>query len=226
MSKLKKIFGNWRMIIFISFFILTLIAINPDPFNKGVAIRTVVFNSSAYAGQMHSAAPTDSPMLRERIVEVNRISVNSVVEFENVLDVTPKNTTMTIKTEKSTLGMLSTLLGLQRAERTYVMHYTSKENLGLKVYEAPKSNIILGLDLQGGTRVVLEPEVKLPKEDVDLLVENMKQRLDVFGLTDTVIRSSSDLAGNQFIIVEIAGASEEEVKDLLAKQGKFEAKIG
>jgi preprotein translocase subunit SecD len=34
------------------------------------------------------------------------------------------------------------------------------------------------------------------------------------------------LSGNQYILVEIAGASEQEVKDLLSKQGKFEAKIG
>jgi preprotein translocase subunit SecD len=40
------------------------------------------------------------------------------------------------------------------------------------------------------------------------------------------VRSASDLEGNQFIIVEVAGANEEEVQELLAKQGKFEAKIG
>ena len=36
----------------------------------------------------------------------------------------------------------------------------------------------------------------------------------------------NDLVGNQYIVVEIAGATEDEIKDLLAKQGKFEAKIG
>ncbi|MBU1704020.1 MAG: hypothetical protein KJ922_01520, partial [Nanoarchaeota archaeon] len=62
--------------------------------------------------------------------------------------------------------------------------------------------------------------------DMDTLIENMKERLNVYGLSDLVIRSAEDLSGNQFILVEIAGANEEEVKELLAKQGKFEAKIG
>jgi preprotein translocase subunit SecD len=34
---------------------------------------------------------------------------------------------------------------------------TSRVDLGLSVYNAPKSNIKTGLDLQGGTRVLLEP---------------------------------------------------------------------
>jgi len=35
-----------------------------------------------------------------------------------------------------------------------------------------------------------------------------------------------DSPGNLFILVEVAGANEEEVKDLISSQGKFEAKIG
>ncbi|MBI2652152.1 hypothetical protein HYX00_01690 [Candidatus Woesearchaeota archaeon] len=100
------------------------------------------------------------------------------------------------------------------------------EDLGLRVYEAPKTNIRKGLDLQGGTRVLLQPEVKLNPFDLSILIDNMKERLNVYGLSDIVIRDANDLVGNQYIVVEIAGATEEEIKDLLAKQGKFEAKIG
>jgi preprotein translocase subunit SecD len=103
--------------------------------------------------------------------------------------------------------------------------YHGMEPLGLSVYDAPKTNVRKGLDLQGGTRVILQPEEDLTAEEFDILISNMKQRLNVFGLSDLIIRKSGDLSGNQYIIVEIAGASEQEVKDLLAKQGKFEAKI-
>jgi preprotein translocase subunit SecD len=48
----------------------------------------------------------------------------------------------------------------------------------------------------------------------------------LFRSSDISVRSSTDLSGNQFVIVEIAGANEEEVKALLSQQGKFEAKIG
>lgn len=105
------------------------------------------------------------------------------------------------------------------------------EDLGFRVYEAPTTNIRKGLDLQGGTRVLLQPETKLSPYDIGILIDSMKERLNVYGLSDLVIRDANDLppplgTGSQYIIVEIAGATEEEVKDLLAKQGKFEAKIG
>ncbi|MBI2107776.1 hypothetical protein HYT54_01500 [Candidatus Woesearchaeota archaeon] len=100
------------------------------------------------------------------------------------------------------------------------------EDIGLGVFDAPQTNIRKGLDLQGGTRVVLQPEYRLSAFDMDILIENMKQRLNVYGLSDIVIRAAGDLDGNQYIVVEIAGATQEDIKDLLAKQGKFEAKIG
>ena len=100
------------------------------------------------------------------------------------------------------------------------------EDIGLRVYDAPATNIRKGLDLQGGTRVLLQPEVKLNPYDLGVLIDNMKERLNVYGLSDIVIRDAGDLSGNQYIVVEIAGATEEEIKDLLAMQGKFEAKIG
>ena len=99
------------------------------------------------------------------------------------------------------------------------------DDLGLRVYEAPTTNIKKGLDLQGGTRVLLQPETKQDEGSLELLLENMKERLNVYGLSDIIVRSAGDLSGNQYILVEMPGVNEEEVRDLLAKQGKFEAKI-
>jgi len=100
------------------------------------------------------------------------------------------------------------------------------EDLGITVYDAPTNNLRKGLDLQGGTRVLLEPERKLTNEETDLVIDVLKQRLNVFGLSDIIVREAKDLSGDQFILVEIAGANEKEVQELIAKQGKFEAKIG
>ena len=63
------------------------------------------------------------------------------------------------------------------------------------------------------------------------MVDSLKQRLNVYGLADVKVTLVTDRPGiigegTQYILVEIAGATEEEVKDLLSKQGKFEAKIG
>ncbi|MBN2111591.1 hypothetical protein JW707_00675 [Candidatus Woesearchaeota archaeon] len=99
------------------------------------------------------------------------------------------------------------------------------EPIGLTVYDAPKTNIRKGLDLQGGTRVLLQPEEEITDEEMDILIANMDERLNVYGLSDIVLRRSTDLSGNQYILVEVAGVNEAEVKELVSKQGKFEAKI-
>ncbi len=100
------------------------------------------------------------------------------------------------------------------------------KDLGLNVYDAPTTNIRKGLDLQGGTRVLLQPAEPITPDELSLLLENMKYRLNVFGLSDVVVRDAGDLSGNQYILVEVAGANEEEVKELMSRQGKFESKVG
>ncbi len=109
--------------------------------------------------------------------------------------------------------------------KTITKVYNDSIDLGIGVYNAPTTNIRKGLDLQGGTRVLLEPEKKISTDDMDIILSNIKQRLNVYGLSDIVVRTVADLSGNQYILVEIAGANEEEVKELISRQGKFEAKI-
>lgn len=100
------------------------------------------------------------------------------------------------------------------------------EDLGISVVNAPKTNLRKGLDLEGGTRVLLQPEEKVSGEDMAIIISNMKQRLNVFGLTDINVIEVTDLSKNKYILVEIAGRNVEEAKELLAQQGKFEGKIG
>ena len=210
-AKLRKMLTDLRIIILLVVIVFAIFAIYPNPFNKGVAIRSVARNSSAALAGIESPKPTSAPMSKERIVEINSKNVENVDDYYNILRSIPENRSVNIKTNR---GFYQVLSGKE------------PDDIGLSVYNAPKTNIRLGLDLQGGTRVLLQPEEELDREQMDALISNMKERLNVYGLSDIVVRSAGDLSGNQFILVEIAGASEEEVSDLLAKQGKFEAKIG
>lgn len=100
---------------------------------------------------------------------------------------------------------------------------------GISVGEAEKSNINKGLELQGGTRVLLNPiaeEGKITDQNIQDLIDVLSNRLNVYGVSDIKIRPANDLAGNKFVLVEIAGATREEVRELIAQQGKFEARIG
>ncbi len=106
--------------------------------------------------------------------------------------------------------------------------YLTRGKPELTVGEARKSNLKEGLELSGGTRVLLEPKSDQPITDKDIsdLIRVMNNRLNVYGLADLKIRAANDLSGKKYVLVEVGGASAEEVKDLIGQQGKFEAKIG
>ena len=185
---------------------------------------------------------------------MNNIEINNAQEYHNFITNLKPNRTVYIKTNRRDYSLITqplvnitTLNELEEKiisitnssnhtiNKTIMVNKTLTEvigtkELGLTVYDSPKTNLKKGLELQGGTRVLLEPENKLSPEDTEFLIDNMKRRLNVFGLTDIVIKQVNELpepfgSGKQFILVEIAGANEEEVKELLGKQGKFEAKI-
>jgi len=92
---------------------------------------------------------------------------------------------------------------------------------------AQTSNIQKGLDLQGGTRVLIRPisEEDVTDQDISDLIKVLSNRLNVYGLADIMIRSAKDWEGNKFVLIEIAGVTSAEVRELIGKQGKFEAKI-
>ena len=205
--KIKKLITNWRVILLAVFIVFSLIAIHPT-LSKGVAIRSILTNSSASIAGIPQPKPNVQPVARERIIAINNRPIDNVEDYYKYMSEIPFNKSIQIKTTKGAYKL------------------TTSEDIGLRVYEAPKTNIRKGLDLQGGTRVLLQPEVKLNQFDIGVLIDNMKERLNVYGLSDIVIRDANDLVGNQYIVVEIAGATEEEIKDLLAKQGKFEARVG
>ncbi|MBW2966241.1 MMPL family transporter [Candidatus Woesearchaeota archaeon] len=255
MSKIKKIFTHWRVIIALVAIVLAIVAIHPNTFVKGVTIRAVAVNSSASIAGIESPKPTASPMSRERIISMNNIPIETLEDYYEFISTLKSNRTVHVKTNKKlyklvTKAEIETII-LNETEtkeiveeifdeelnetvnktKTITVNKTKSkilgmEDIGLSVYDAPKTNIRKGLDLQGGTRVLLQPEKELEQDEMSMLISNMQYRLNVYGLSDIVVREAGDLSGNQYVLVEIAGAKEEEVKDLLAKQGKFEATIG
>src|SRR3989338_7149046 len=214
MGKMKQIFTQWRVIILLLFIVFAIFAIQPQFSSEGVAIRSVDFNSSAANAGIENPSAKITPVAKERILSVNGKVINSLIEYSNIVDSLPVNKTVKVETNQQ----IYTLIILYSED--------GRVDLGIKVVEAATSNLRKGLDLEGGTRVLLQPAEQLSKEDLNTVVDTLKERLNVYGLGDVLVTSASDLAGQDFILVEIAGATEQEVKDLLSKQCKFEAKIG
>jgi preprotein translocase subunit SecD len=144
------------------------------------------------------------------LLEINEQEIETYEEYEEILDTLIPKQTIKINTDKAEYA------------------YLSREVPDLTVGEAAKSNLILGLDLQGGTRVLLQPisEEEITDQDIDDLINVLENRLNVYGLSDIKIRAAEDWAGNRFVLVELAGTTEEEVQELISQQGFFEAKVG
>ena len=145
-----------------------------------------------------------------KILSINNNPINSAEELTEISKKLFDEKTFILKTDQNEYPMLIT------------------RPPGTVVGEAKKSNINKGLELEGGTRVLLKPvsDQEITDQNIQDLIDVLSNRLNVYGVSDIKIRSANDLAGNKFALIEIAGATREEVRELIAKQGKFEARIG
>ncbi len=100
-----------------------------------------------------------------------------------------------------------------------------KEGLGVFVEEPSLTRLKLGMDLTGGTRVLLSVSENITQMDsaIEQTIATLQRRINIYGLKEAKI-TGVDSNDGRFIQIEIAG-SYSEVEDLLSKQGRFEAKI-
>lgn len=210
----------WILVVVLA---MSIIFINPG-FSEGVSIRSVNPDSAA---SLASPQPIENPQgnvkprSREQIREINGIPISTVEEYFEITNSLQPNQTVTITTNKDTYFLQTRpLIDNETGEVVGV------ENLGLVVETRPTTNIRQGLDIAGGTRVLLEPQGEVTNEELDIIITNIGQRLNVFGVGDVTVRSSRDLFGSPFIIVEIGGVTGDEITELLSQQGVFEATIG
>jgi len=145
--------------------------------------------------------------LNETVESINSQTISNISEFNAIRDQLDQKIKLTIITNKGT--------------RILFASYPE-----FTVSEVPKTRLKAGLDLAGGAKALVQPERKLTQSELADLITVSKERLNVYGISDIAIRAASDLSGNTYMIVEVAGASPAELQDLIGKQGKFEAKIG
>ena len=200
-----------RYIVLIIFLVLSFVAINPQFDTEGVAIRNIDRGSAAALAGIEAPDNAVAPTQREVIQEVNGNPVTDRASYLELINDLEANQSFTMRTDQ----------GAYRLEAPA----ENPSDIGVVIYDVPSNNIRKGLDLSGGTRVILQPESAISPEDLELVMDNIGERLNVFGLSDIIVRSSRDLAGNDFIVVEIAGANKQEVRELLGSQGFFEARI-
>ncbi|MFH1294819.1 MAG: hypothetical protein ABIH90_02660 [Candidatus Aenigmatarchaeota archaeon] len=101
-------------------------------------------------------------------------------------------------------------------------NFVVNDSLGIDVAEMERTNLELGLDLQGGTRIVLKPVTNASAETVQQVISVLQTRANVYGLKEINFFPVS--AGNDYYVeIEAAGVGSDVVENLLSKQGTFEA---
>jgi len=180
--------------------------------NQTISVKTVT-RSSCFIFACLSNIENDYRVTVQPEYKITDLNETEIIEISEPFFNETLNKTVNITTTIEQPKILKELIGVA--------------DIGLSVYEAPKNNLKRGLDLQGGTRVLLKTEEKASADEMELILDNIKQRLNVYGLTDIIVREVSGFTSTeQYILVEIAGINSEEIRDLISQQGKFEAKIG
>ncbi len=216
--KIRKIFRDFRVILLLVMLLLAIISINPRPWNKGVVILAVEKDSPAWLAGIRAPTEDVRPLSRERILEINGEPIKNVEDYYRIEQNLPYNVTVMIKTNKNVYTLKYVWKNTTRSNIT-------KKGLGIIVTNAPKNNIRKGLDLVGGIRVLLAPSENASREDILTAVDIIRQRMNVYGLSDVSV-TYTEVGNNYYILLEIPGATEEQVRKLISTQGKFEAKIG
>ena len=194
-----------RIWILIIFLIISLISIVNFPalFQKGVEIKSIDQNSSAFTSGLK---PGDI------ITSVNNQPVENLADYSKEINLLFKDKNESVKVVINT--------------KNDQFVFFSDSVPQISVSELKKTKLQAGLDLQGGARALVKPEEQLTKDQMQDLIAVSSQRLNVYGISDVSIRQANDLSGNNYMLVEIAGATPKDLENLIAKQGKFDAKIG
>ncbi len=265
MVKLLKL----RVWILVIALILSLIAISPNPFAKGVEVKSVDPTSAFYLNGIN---------VNDKILEINDKKIETVKDFyDSISYLTKEGKKINVVTSNNSYDYdvvgdfgfvvdenLTVVLSefINKGEIIKSINNNDVESLedlndidkelfpkekikvktnkgeisfltyavdGVAVREARTSNLVKGLDFAGGSRALIKPvreEGEVSNRDIQDLISVISERLNLYGLADVVIKPATDLEGNKFIVVEMAGVTREEIKNLIGRQGKFEARIG
>lgn len=203
---MKKL--GFRIWLYIIVLVLSIISIFISSsgisfFQKGVLITSVEQNSSAFDAGLRQG---------QIITAINGEHIEDLTGFSNSIQ-------EKFPSEEEIKIIITT------KEGDFILYTDSAPEL--TVSKIPKTGIKTGLDLSGGARAIIGAEgVELTDQEAKDLADIIANRINYYGLKDIQISPFSDLSGNNYIRIEIAGATPKDLSSMIESQGKFEAKIG
>ncbi len=199
---MKFTFKIWLMIFFLAMSFLAIFA-GSGLTKSGVEVTSIDSeNSSLFDLGLRQG---------DIIISIDGQEIESLEDYSSIIS------------NKFTGEEVKTIINTKNNE--YII--LTKEMPDITVDNIPNTNLKLGLDLAGGSRAIVRAENRtLTQQEVNDLVDITSNRLNAFGLTDLKVSPVSDLAGNNFMRIEIAGVAPKDLKKLVSEQGEFIAKIG
>ncbi|MFP4633472.1 MAG: hypothetical protein ACLFM9_00650 [Candidatus Aenigmatarchaeota archaeon] len=200
----KNLLDEWRIWVLIVAVALSLVALFHNPFAEGAVIQNIE-DGSPFSGKVRGG---------DRLVSINGESIKSpqdLMEFDNY----------------------EGTMNVQTADEGLVIIQSDGEGLGIDVEETRLIDLNFGIDLVGGTRVLLEPQFGEEHADLnrterdrllDETITTLETRLNVFGLEEMEFEKLGG-GGGEYIQIEAAGVGRDVVRELLERAGKFEAYI-
>lgn len=199
--KFKFTFKIWIFIICLALALLTIFS-SSGYIKKGVLVSSIDSSSSLFTQGMKQG---------DIIKSIDNQKITSLEDYTEII------------LKKFTFNeTVKTIIQTENAEYIILSNNLSE----ITVKNIPKTNLLLGLDLAGGARALVKAQNQsLDSNQIADLVDITRNRLNAFGLSDLKVVSVSDLSGEKFMLIEIAGATPKDLHKLISEQGKFEAKI-
>ena len=173
---------------------------------KGVIVTSVEQNSTIFEDGLREGMT---------IVSINGQNIETTTDYSEAM--ASLNNLKENQTQKLTI---------QTKQIEIINLFTKDVIKDISIEGIPSTRIRTGLDLRGGARAFVKADKSLTSVELDDLIAVSEQRLNVYGLSDVKFFKVTQSNGENIMGIEIAGSSPDDLEELIAKQGKFEAKIG
>lgn len=193
-----SIVKDWRFILLVA-----LLAISGY-----LLLSSILFKSSGvYVSFLDKDAKCSNVKENDQITQISGYQIKTIQDFDNAVSGVKQGDFVTLVSN----GLPANCVA------------KADKNLGFSVASLEKgSNLKFGIDIEGGTRVLLKPKtMNVTKDDMQEIIATLDMRINFYGMRDIKITP----LGANLIQIETAGGTGEEIKEFLAKTGKFEGKV-
>ncbi len=210
-KKIIKILQEWRIILVLAFLFSSFFWIHPNFDKVGLEITSVKEPAVFYGISIGDV-----------VTNINGYEINNMGDFVQATSKLNTSEAVTVEFKRETLPYVFSTF----SEMYFPGELKNKTNIGFFVEEIGDTNIEFGLEIEGGTKVLLKPNKTLTQDEVENVIAVLEQRLNIFGIKEIPISYVQDFSGNQYFRLEFAGVGPEQVQELLEREGNFEARIG